>query len=99
MSSGRLPRSLGMQVLFADLKALITDLSFRTLTALTLVQSALMYSGLVDFYWAPFMPSMIFSWRPQVYRLVTPFLLTGPRFDFIFDLYISMMPRYHIGLA
>lgn len=80
-------------------QALITDLSFRTLTALTLVQSALMHSGLVSLYWAPFMPSMVFSWRPQIYRLVTPFLLTAPNLGFIFDLYLSMMPRYHISLA
>ncbi|CAI7642390.1 unnamed protein product [Penicillium glandicola] len=67
----------------------------RTLTALALVQSALMYGGLVEFYWAPFVPSLIFSWRPQLYRLVTPFLLTGPKLDFIFDLYFI----YHYGSA
>ncbi|KAF9251607.1 hypothetical protein DTO013E5_3966 [Penicillium roqueforti] len=64
----------------------------RTLTALTVVQSALMYSGLVSFYWALFVPSLIFSWRPQIFRLVTPFLLTGPRLSFIFDL--ILMYRY-----
>ncbi|KAJ5248497.1 hypothetical protein N7524_012457 [Penicillium chrysogenum] len=67
----------------------------RTLTALTLVQSALMYGGLLGFYWAPFLPSLIFSWRPQIYRLVTPFLLTGPKLGFFFDLYIM----YHYGSA
>jgi Derlin-2/3 len=80
-------------------QALVTDLSFRTLTALTLVQSALMYGGLLGFYWAPFLPSLIFSWRPQIYRLVTPFLLTGPKLGFFFDLYISTMPQCHIGLV
>ncbi|KAJ5373613.1 hypothetical protein N7517_005619 [Penicillium concentricum] len=64
----------------------------RTLTALTLVQSALMYGGLLDFYWAPFVPSLIFSWRPQIFRLFTPFLLTGPSYSFLYDLYI--MYRY-----
>ncbi|OQE88985.1 hypothetical protein PENNAL_c0015G07951 [Penicillium nalgiovense] len=67
----------------------------RTLTALTLVQSALMYGGLLSFYWAPFLPNLIFSWRPQIYRLVTPFLLTGPKLGFLFDLYIM----YHYGSA
>ena len=80
-------------------QALIIDLPFRTLTALTVIQSALMYSGLVSFYWAPFVPSLIFSWPPQIYRLVTPFLLTGPRLSFIFDVIFSMMPRYRIGLT
>ncbi|KAJ5541966.1 hypothetical protein N7535_004385 [Penicillium sp. DV-2018c] len=67
----------------------------RTLTTLTLIQSAATYGGLWDFYYVPFVPSLIFQWPPQIYRLVTPFLLTGPRLDFVFDLYFI----YHYGGA
>ena len=42
-----------------------------------------------------YLPSLIFKWRPEIWRLATPFLLTGPGLSFVFDLYFSMMPRYH----
>jgi hypothetical protein len=66
----------------------------RTLTALTLIQSALVHGGLMNFYHVLFLPSLIFKWRPEIWRLATPFLLTGPGLSFVFDLYFSMMPRY-----
>ncbi|CAI7599012.1 unnamed protein product [Penicillium bialowiezense] len=59
----------------------------RTLTALTLVQSALMHGGLMSMYYAVFAPSLIFAFPPHLYRLVTPFLLTGKKLEFAFDLY------------
>lgn len=50
-----------------------------------------MYGGLVSSYYAGFYPSLIFfSWPPQLYRLVTSFALTGPKLEFVFDVYSSM---------
>ncbi|CAG8304546.1 unnamed protein product [Penicillium salamii] len=59
----------------------------RTLTALTLVQSALMHGKLLSKSYAVFAPSLIFALPPQIYRLFTPFLLTGPKLEFAFDVY------------
>ncbi|KAL3489451.1 Der1-like family-domain-containing protein [Aspergillus germanicus] len=61
----------------------------RTLTALTFIQSALVLSGSVSSFWVPFYPQLIFTWRiwPQIWRFVTPFLMTDPKLNFVFDLY------------
>jgi hypothetical protein len=66
----------------------------RTLTALTFIQSALVLSGSVSSFWVPFYPQLIFTWRiwPQIWRFVTPFLMTDPKLNFVFDLYFSMQP-------
>ncbi|KAL2848465.1 hypothetical protein BJY01DRAFT_233907 [Aspergillus pseudoustus] len=61
----------------------------RTLTALTFIQSALVLSGSVNYFWVPFFPQLIFTWKiwPQIWRFVTPFLMTDPKLNFVFDLY------------
>ncbi|RMZ78599.1 hypothetical protein DV738_g3759, partial [Chaetothyriales sp. CBS 135597] len=65
----------------------------RTIVAAMFVESALVYSGVADFYWVPFAPSLIFKlWVPQVWRLVTPFFLTGGGIGFVIDLYFSPSP-------
>ncbi|KAJ5885683.1 hypothetical protein N7504_011519 [Penicillium tannophilum] len=65
----------------------------RTITALTLVQSVLVYGGVLSGYYVVFWPAQIFKLLPEIWRLATPFLLTGPRLSFFFDLYFL----YHYG--
>ncbi|PKX96765.1 centromere/microtubule-binding protein Cbf5 [Aspergillus novofumigatus IBT 16806] len=59
----------------------------RTLTALTFAQSALVYGGLLSGYYVVFIPRLLFRLPPQLWRLFSPFLLTGSGLSFIFDLY------------
>ncbi|KAJ5216506.1 uncharacterized protein N7498_002913 [Penicillium cinerascens] len=65
----------------------------RTITALALVESLLYYSETLSFYNVVFLRGKLFKALPEVWRLVTPFLLTGWSFDFLFDLYFM----YHYG--
>ncbi|KAJ5927989.1 hypothetical protein N7466_006945 [Penicillium verhagenii] len=65
----------------------------RTITALTLVQSALVYGGVLNGYYVIFWPDRILKLLPEIWRLATPFLLTGPKLSFVFDLY----RMYHYG--
>ncbi|KAJ5888902.1 hypothetical protein N7495_008943 [Penicillium taxi] len=68
----------------------------RTITALTFIQSALVYSGMLSGYYVVFLPSkMLKLFVPEIWRLATPFLLTGPQLSFFFDLYFL----YHYGTA
>ncbi|KAB8232163.1 hypothetical protein ETB97_005851 [Aspergillus alliaceus] len=59
----------------------------RTLTALAFSQSALVYGGLISGRYVIFRPELVFKLFPEAWRLFSSFLLTGPRLDFIFDLY------------
>ncbi|KAE8334697.1 hypothetical protein BDV24DRAFT_156659 [Aspergillus arachidicola] len=59
----------------------------RTLTALTFVQSALVYGGLLSGRYVIFRPGLVFKLFPEAWRLLSSFFLTGPRLDFILDLY------------
>ncbi|PKY05367.1 DER1-domain-containing protein [Aspergillus campestris IBT 28561] len=59
----------------------------RTLTALTFAQSALVYGGLLGAHRVIFLPELLFKLPPDLWRLFSSFLLTGPRLSFIFDLY------------
>jgi membrane associated rhomboid family serine protease len=60
----------------------------RTLTAATFIQSLLFYGELISGRYLFFVPRKIFfHLPPQVWRLATCFFLTGPRFDFLWDLY------------
>jgi Derlin-2/3 len=59
----------------------------RTITALTFVQSLLVYGGLHNSYYVPYLTGLVFKFPPEIWRLGSSFLLTGPKLDFIFDLY------------
>ncbi|KAJ9197060.1 hypothetical protein DTO166G4_6825 [Paecilomyces variotii] len=59
----------------------------RTITALTFVQSALFYGGLLSGYHLVFLPWNLLKLPPQIWRLATPFFLTGPNIGFLYDLY------------
>lgn len=72
---------------------MIDPCNTRTLTALTFVQSALVYGGLLSGRYVIFRPGLVFKLLPEAWRLLSSFLLTGPRLDFILDLYFSENPR------
>jgi len=59
----------------------------RTLFAATLVESALCHGGLLGFEYVIYGNQWIFSFPPQLWRLVSPFLVTGGGFSFVFDLF------------
>ncbi|KAL4926112.1 uncharacterized protein BDV17DRAFT_283559 [Aspergillus undulatus] len=59
----------------------------RTITALTFIESALIYSQTLSSYFVPFVPQLLFKFQPQIWRLFTPFLLTDKKLNIIFDLY------------
>ncbi len=54
------------------------------------VESAFCHGGLVDFKRVIFHLPWIFKFPlPEVWRFITPFLITGGGFSFVFDLYFS----------
>ncbi|CAI7628444.1 unnamed protein product [Penicillium manginii] len=59
----------------------------RTITALTLAQSILVHGGLLSGYYVVFLPRLLWKLPPQIWRLVSSFMLTGSGISFIFDLY------------
>lgn len=63
---------------------------FRTLTAITFVESALCYSHVLNYYFVPFIPQLVLQSRPEIWRLLTPYFLTDPKLNVLFDLYFSI---------
>ncbi|GAB7347840.1 hypothetical protein MBLNU459_g5374t1 [Dothideomycetes sp. NU459] len=60
----------------------------RTITAATVVLSVCVWFGLLGAYYVVFIPRSIFQlWIPQLWRFVTPFLITGPKLGLIMDPY------------
>ncbi|GFN20487.1 hypothetical protein AtubIFM55763_011609 [Aspergillus tubingensis] len=59
----------------------------RTLTALTFLQSILVHGGLLSGYYVLFLRRLIFKTLPEIWRLFSPFMITGPGLSLIFDLY------------
>jgi Derlin-2/3 len=49
--------------------------------------SIAVYTNLLSFYWVPFHYDFLLKLPPQVWRLFTSFLLTGPKLSIIFDPY------------
>ncbi|KAK5077159.1 hypothetical protein LTS08_006151 [Lithohypha guttulata] len=61
----------------------------RTLVAAIAVESLLVHGGLVNGYLALFhLPSLLKFPFPQIWRLITPFLLVGSGFNALWDLYM-----------
>ena len=52
-------------------------------------ESALVHSGLLGGMLVIFNSAQIFTFPPQLWRLLSPFLLTGGGFSFVWDLYFS----------
>ncbi|PGH05962.1 hypothetical protein AJ79_06651 [Helicocarpus griseus UAMH5409] len=59
----------------------------RTIIAAAFVESLLVHGGLISPLKVLFHIPWIFKIFPEVWRLITPFLLTGGGLDFVFDLY------------
>ncbi|GKZ18715.1 hypothetical protein AbraCBS73388_001939 [Aspergillus brasiliensis] len=59
----------------------------RTLTALTFLQSILVHGGLLSGYYVLFLRRLVFKTLPELWRLFSPFMITGPGLSLIFDLY------------
>jgi hypothetical protein len=97
MHSGKLRRSRGMSgESFCHMAKLIL-MQCRTVAAATFILSALLYTGLLPFHFFVWDSRFVFKLPPQLWRLVTPFLITGPQLSIIFDTYFSkhyVPPRY-----
>ncbi|KAF2434725.1 DER1-domain-containing protein [Tothia fuscella] len=62
----------------------------RTLTAATLLVSVLVHTQMLQFYWVAFLPKLIMQMPPkwpEIWRVITPFLVTGPKFGILMDPY------------
>lgn len=91
LRSGRRLQYLGEHLNYSQPSLPLLTLVNRTITALTFAQSVLVYSGLLSGYYAVFLPGRIFKLLPEIWRVATPFLLTGPNLSFFFDLYFCMI--------
>lgn len=63
----------------------------RTIVAAMFLESALVHSGLVSYRLVLIHTSWLFKLPPQLWRLLSCFLLTGGGFSFVFDLYFSTL--------
>ena len=52
-------------------------------------ESALVHGGLLDPSYIVHFTPFLYQFPPHLWRLLTPFLLTGSGFSFVFDLYFS----------
>lgn len=61
----------------------------RTITAITVALSVPVHMELISAYYVAWITQYVFTWRmlPQVWRFVTPFFITGPKFGLLMDPY------------
>lgn len=55
------------------------------------VESALVHGGLMSPMRIIHATPLLFKFPPELWRLLSSFLLTGPDFSFVFDLYLSKL--------
>ncbi|KAL6402436.1 Derlin-like protein [Ilyonectria robusta] len=60
---------------------------YRTLTSITAVLSLSVHLGLLPFYWFIHHPFYLWMFPPQIWRLVTCYLITGSGLSLLFDSY------------
>ncbi|KAI9037370.1 pseudouridine synthase CBF5 [Aspergillus affinis] len=68
----------------------VREIEYKNLTPVyagETLSSALVYGGLLSGIRVLFLPELVVKFPPEVWRPFTSFLLTGPRLDFLFDLY------------
>lgn len=72
--------------------------SYRTITAAAVVLSGLGYGGIISLYPYVFVPQYVFTVKmvPQIWRCVTAFLVTKPKFGILLDPYF--LYQYGSGL-
>lgn len=59
--------------------------------------SVLAHGGMLPMRYLVYIPSKIFSIPPEVWRIPTSFLLTGPQFSIFMDPYLSKL--FPVGLS
>jgi hypothetical protein len=61
----------------------------RTLTAVTVALSVPVHMNLISAYYVAWITDHVFTWRslPEVWRFVSPFFITGPKFGLLMDPY------------
>ena len=62
-------------------------MQLRTLAASAFTLSLLVYSGILPGYYVVFLPQYLFKIPPQIWRILTSFLITGRDLGIIFDTY------------
>lgn len=60
------------------------------------IQSLLVIGGILPFHYVLFHKSYLWKFPPQIWRLLSSFLMTGGGLSFLFDLYFTWM--YGTGL-
>lgn len=55
------------------------------------VESALVRGGLMSAMHIVYQNQLLWKFPPELWRVLTSFLLTGPDFSFVFDLYLSKL--------
>ncbi len=65
----------------------------RTLAAAAFVLSIAVYTGFVSFYSVMFHLPYFYKFPPQLWRLFSSFLITGPDLGIIFDTYFCKLQR------
>ena len=101
MPTGRLLQYLGRSPVFLLVDVISTSnfarygflmLMSRTLTALTLATSLLVYGNLLNGSRVVFHLPWIFKFpMPEVWRFFTPFWVTGPGLSILFDTYFRKL--------
>ncbi|EPE02930.1 der1-like family protein [Ophiostoma piceae UAMH 11346] len=71
----------------------------RTLAAGVFTISVLCYSGIVPFGWFHFEPQLLLRMPPQIWRLVTGFMMTSPKLSIVMDPYFlfSYLKQIEVG--
>jgi hypothetical protein len=59
----------------------------RTLALATFTFSVLVYTGAFPYHYFPFIPRSFLQLPPELWRLVTPFFITGPGLSIFFETY------------
>jgi hypothetical protein len=75
-------------------KMRLLTLMSRTLVAATLITSVLVHTELIPFYYVAYLQKLILQMPPkwpQIWRVLTPFLITGPKFGILMDPYFCML--------
>lgn len=97
MYSGQLRLSQGMRNAFRQRCAtqliLMLMIVHRTLAAGALTLSILVYTHILSGYHVMFLLQPLMQFPPQLWRLISPFLVTGPDLGILFDTYFRKARR------
>lgn len=80
----------------ACLFILILMIVYRTLAAGALTLSILVYTHILSGYYVVFLLQSMLQFPPQLWRLLTSFLITGPDLGILFDTYFRKARRIEL---